>query len=44
MGWIWLLADYRSFRHELKKELKTAGLDIGKSPAGNAKRYKYSMN
>jgi len=29
MGWIWLLADYRSFGLELKKELKTAGLDIG---------------
>jgi hypothetical protein len=36
--------DFHTFRHELKKELKTAGLDIGRSPAGNAKRYKYSMN
>jgi hypothetical protein len=44
VGWIWPLADYRTFGRELKKELKTAGLDIGKSPAGNAKRYKYSMN
>ncbi len=32
--------DYHTFRHELKKELKKAGVDIGKSPAGNKKLYK----
>jgi hypothetical protein len=32
--------DYHTFRHELKKELKKAGIDIGKSPAGNKKLYK----
>jgi hypothetical protein len=32
--------DYHTFRNELKKELKKAGLDIGRSPAGNKKLYK----
>jgi|688.fasta_scaffold159647_2 cation diffusion facilitator CzcD-associated flavoprotein CzcO len=32
--------DYHLFRKELKGELKKAGLDIGKSPAGNKKLYK----
>jgi hypothetical protein len=32
--------DFHTFRHELKKELKTAGLDIGRSPAANKKQYK----
>ena len=32
--------DYHTFRNELKKELKKAGVDIGKSPAGNKKLYK----
>ena len=32
--------DYHTFRKELKEELKKAGVDIGKSPAGNKKLYK----
>jgi hypothetical protein len=32
--------DYHTFRNELKKELKKAGIDIGRSPAGNKKFYK----
>jgi hypothetical protein len=36
--------DFHTFRYELKKELKTAGLDIGKSPAGNKKQYKISVS
>ena len=32
--------DYHTFRNELKKELKKAGVDIGRSPAGNKKLYK----
>jgi hypothetical protein len=32
--------DFHAFRHELKKELKQAGIDIGKPPVGIAKRYK----
>ena len=32
--------DYHTFRNELKAELKKAGIDIGKPPAGNKKRYK----
>ena len=32
--------DYHTFRKELKQELKKAGVDIGKSPAGNKKLYK----
>jgi hypothetical protein len=44
MGWIWPLADYRTFGLELKKELKTAGLDIGRSPADEKKQYKISVS
>jgi hypothetical protein len=36
--------DFHTFRHELKKELKTAGLDIGRSPAEKKKRYKISVS
>ena len=32
--------DYHTFRRELRKELKQAGVDIGRSPAGNKKLYK----
>jgi hypothetical protein len=32
--------DFHLFRRELKSELKKAGIDIGKSPAGKAKLYK----
>ena len=32
--------DYHAFRKELKEELKRAGVDIGKPPAGNKKLYK----
>jgi hypothetical protein len=32
--------DYHLFRKELKGELKKAGVDIGKSPAGNKRLYK----
>ena len=32
--------DYHTFRNELKTELKKAGIDIGKPPAGNKKKYK----
>lgn len=32
--------DYHTFRKELRKELKKAGIDIGKPPAGNSHRYK----
>jgi hypothetical protein len=32
--------DFHLFRKELKIELKKAGVDIGKSPAGNKKLYK----
>ena len=32
--------DYHAFRKELKEELKQAGVDIGKAPAGNKKLYK----
>jgi cation diffusion facilitator CzcD-associated flavoprotein CzcO len=32
--------DYHTFRKELRAELKNAGLDIGKPPAGNKKLYK----
>ena len=32
--------DYHTFRSELRKELKKAGLEIGAAPAGNRKRYK----
>jgi hypothetical protein len=32
--------DFHLFRKELKSELKKAGVDIGKSPAGNKKLYK----
>ena len=32
--------DFHLFRKELKAELKKAGIDIGKSPAGNKKLYK----
>ena len=32
--------DYHAFRKELKEELKQAGIDIGKPPAGNKKLYK----
>jgi hypothetical protein len=32
--------DFHTFREELKKELKKAGVDIGKPPVGNPKRYK----
>ena len=32
--------DYHTFRNELKRELKKAGVDIGKPPAGNKKLYK----
>ena len=32
--------DYHTFRKELKEELKKAGVDIGKPPAGNKKLYK----
>ena len=32
--------DYHTFRNELKAELKKAGVDIGKPPAGNKKKYK----
>ena len=32
--------DYHTFRNELKKELRKAGVDIGRSPAGNRKLYK----
>ena len=32
--------DYHAFRKELKEELKQAGVDIGKPPAGNKKLYK----
>lgn len=32
--------DYHTFRNELKKELKKAGVDIGKAPAGNKNLYK----
>ena len=32
--------DYHTFRNELKKELKKAGVDIGRPPAGNKKLYK----
>jgi len=32
--------DYHTFRNELKAELKKAGIDIGKPPAGNKKKYK----
>lgn len=35
--------DYHTFRKELRAELKKAGVDIGKAPAGNPKLYK-SMN
>jgi len=32
--------DYHTFRRELKQELKKAGVDIGRPPAGNKKFYK----
>ena len=32
--------DYHTFRNELKTELKKSGIDIGKPPAGNKKKYK----
>jgi cation diffusion facilitator CzcD-associated flavoprotein CzcO len=32
--------DYHTFRKELKQELKSAGVEIGKAPAGNKKLYK----
>ena len=32
--------DYHTFRNELKAELKKAGIDIGKPPTGNKKKYK----
>jgi hypothetical protein len=32
--------DFHAFRHELKKELKKAGINIGNPPVGNTKRYK----
>jgi len=32
--------DYHTFRNELKAELKKVGIDIGRPPAGNKKRYK----
>jgi len=32
--------DYHTFRNELKAELKKAGIDIGRPPAGNKKKYK----
>jgi hypothetical protein len=32
--------DFHTFRDELKKELKRAGINIGNPPVGNAKRYK----
>jgi hypothetical protein len=32
--------DFHTFRSELKKELRKAGLNIGNPPVGNAKRYK----
>lgn len=32
--------DYHTFRKELKKELKRAGVNIGRPPAGNKRRYK----
>jgi len=32
--------DYHTFRNELKAELKNVGIDIGRPPAGNKKRYK----
>ena len=32
--------DYHTFRNELKAELKKAGIDIGRPPAGNEKLYK----
>ncbi len=32
--------DYHTFRNELKRELKKAGVDIGRSPGGNKKLYK----
>lgn len=33
--------DYHCFRKELKAELKTAGIDIGRPPEGIARRYKH---
>jgi hypothetical protein len=36
MRWRWIT----TFRKELKTELKKAGVDIGKPPAGNRKLYK----
>jgi hypothetical protein len=36
--------DYHTFRNELKKELKKAGVDIGRSPAGKLKQYKNYAN
>ena len=32
--------DYHTFRKELRAELKKAGLDIGKPPAGKKNKYK----
>lgn len=32
--------DYHTFRKELKKELKKAGVEIGRAPAGNREHYK----
>lgn len=32
--------DYHTFRKELRAELKKAGIDIGRPPAGNPNRYK----
>jgi len=36
--------DFHLFRKELKAELKKAGTNIGKSPAGKSGTFKYSMN
>ena len=32
--------DFHTFREEIKMEIKKAGVDIGKPPVGNPKRYK----